>query len=41
MQITQEVREFAATKGIAEEELWATAMQAKSGGDLYTPIVNA
>ncbi|MEG0150262.1 MAG: phosphomethylpyrimidine synthase ThiC [Comamonas sp.] len=47
MKITQEVREFAAAKGIAEEQAIAAGMQAKAqefnkaGGDFYIPIVNA
>ena len=41
MKITQEEREFAAAKGIAEEQVLAAEMQAKAGGDLYTLIVNA
>lgn len=47
MKITQEVRDFAAAKGIAEEQALAAGMQAKAGefnkagGDFYIPIVNA
>ena len=44
MKITQEVREFAAVKGISEEQSLAAGMQAKAaefnqaGGDFYIPI---
>ena len=44
MKITQEVREYAAAKGIAEEAALAQGMQAKAdefrraGGELYIPI---
>ncbi len=41
MKITQEEREFAAAKGMAEEQVLAAAMQAKAGGDLCILIVNA
>ena len=41
MKITQEEREFAAAKGMAEEQVLAAAMQEKAGGDLCIPIVNA
>ena len=47
MKITQEVRDFAAAKGIAEEQAIAAGMQAKAGefnqagGDFYIPIVHA
>ncbi|UUC92375.1 MULTISPECIES: phosphomethylpyrimidine synthase ThiC [Comamonas] len=47
MKITQEVRDFAAAKGIAEEQALVAGMQAKAGefnkagGDFYIPIVNA
>ena len=46
MKITQEVREFAAAKGIAEEQAIAAGMQAKAGefnkagGDFYIPIAS-
>ncbi|MET1115594.1 MAG: phosphomethylpyrimidine synthase ThiC [Comamonas sp.] len=45
MKITQEVREFAAKKGLAEEAALAEGMQAKAqefqrgGGEIYVPIV--
>ena len=47
MKITQEVREFAAAKGVAEQEGIAAGMQAKAeefnraGGEFYIPIVAA
>ncbi|QXZ11271.1 phosphomethylpyrimidine synthase ThiC [Comamonas sp. Y33R10-2] len=47
MKITQEVREFAAAKGLAEDQALAVGMQAKAGefnkagGDFYIPIVTA
>ena len=47
MKITQEVREFAAAKGLAEDQAIAAGMQAKagefnkSGGDFYIPIISA
>jgi phosphomethylpyrimidine synthase len=46
MKITQEVREFAAAKGIAEQEGIAAGMQAKAqefnraGGEFYIPIAS-
>ncbi len=46
MKITQEVREFAAAKGISEEQGIAAGMQAKAaefnqaGGDFYIPIAS-
>ena len=47
MKITQEVRDFAATKGVAEAEALAQGMQTKAaefqraGGALYIPIASA
>jgi phosphomethylpyrimidine synthase len=44
MKITQEVRDFAAAKGLSEQDALATGMAEKSqqfktgGGDLYVPI---
>ena len=44
MKITQEVRDFAAQKGVAETEALAQGMQAKAaefqqgGGELYIPL---
>lgn len=44
MKITQEVREFAAQKGLAESEALSNGMEAKAvefqrgGGELYVPI---
>ncbi|MEG1769421.1 MAG: hypothetical protein RR311_13205, partial [Comamonas sp.] len=45
MKITQEVREFAAQKGLTEDAALAQGMQAKAqefqntGGQIYVPIV--
>jgi phosphomethylpyrimidine synthase len=46
MKITQEVREFAAAKGVADEQGIAAGMRAKAdefkraGGEFYIPIAS-
>jgi phosphomethylpyrimidine synthase len=47
MKITQEVREYAKTQGVSDEQALESGMQAKSdefkkvGGEIYIPITKA